>query len=213
MKLTDKQLKALWIAGGVLTVVHFVPNVVNAVRQQSAAYRYAHAKPSPAIPAAARVSPTPAAPPAPAAPSVPPEVAALSKLVGIWGATIPRPNLGMCDIRLELKPGEDKPGFIGYSTISCANLFRFRPGQTTNTNNVGDWMLDAKPVSAILRGEIKNDSIEFVQEKAVGTNRSGCNITEISASPFTEFMAITWKEGPASSCGGGDVVMHRLKTF
>ena len=122
-------------------------------------------------------------------------------------------NLGMCDIRLELKPGDEKPGFIGYSTISCANLLRFRPGQTTNPQNVGDWMLDAKPVSAILRGEIKNDSIELVQERAVGTNRSGCNITEISAAPFTEFMAIKWTEGPASSCGGGDVVMHRVKTY
>jgi hypothetical protein len=127
--------------------------------------------------------------------------------------SVPRPNLGMCNLRLELKPGEEKPGFIGYSTISCANLLRFRPGQTNNPLNVGDWMLDAKPVSAILRGEIKNDSIELVQERAVGTNRSGCNITEISASPFTEFMAITWKEGPASSCSGGDVVMHRVKTY
>jgi hypothetical protein len=147
MKLTDKQRKALWIAAGVLTVVHFVPNVVNAVRQQSAAYRFAHAKPSPAVLAPDRAStrpapPVPVASPAPAAPSVPPEVAELSKLVGIWGASVPRPNLGMCDIRLELKPGEEKPGFIGYSTKAariCCGSGRGKL-QTRRTLVTGCWM-------------------------------------------------------------------------
>jgi hypothetical protein len=183
-------------------------------------------KPSPVI---VRTAPRPVAPAppvvvpvAPPAPALPPDVVELNKLVGIWGGSVPAEGAGggLCEIRLEVKPGEEKPGFIGYSTISCARVPQFRPGQRSSPNRLGDWMQKAKPVSAILNGEIKNGSIELVQEKAIGSNESGCNIVSASLTPFTELMAVSWKSGPAnwkeqpqSACGGGDVVMHRVKTY
>jgi hypothetical protein len=177
-----------------------------------------------AVPRAAAPPPVvaPAVPVAPVAPALPPDVVELNKLLGIWGGSVPVEGVGggLCEIRLELKPGEEKPGFIGYSTISCAHVPIFRPGQTSNPNRLGDWMQKAKPVSAILTGEIRNGSIELVQEKAIGSNESGCNIVSAVLTPFSELMAVSWKSGPAnwkeqpeSACGGGDVVMHRVKTY
>jgi hypothetical protein len=216
-QLTDKQKKALWIVAGALVLIHYAPTILNTVRQQSAAYRLAHQKPSPGIPAADIVSSTPAPPPAPAAPIVPPDVAQLSKLVGIWGGSMPVPNVGICEIRLALKPGTDKPGFTGYSTMSCANVGRFRPGQRSNPQNANAALLDATPVSAILSGEIVNGSIELHQDKSFGANREGCNIVGISLVPFEEQMGMTWqlgpsnwKENPVSACEGGQVTMHRV---
>src|SRR5882724_3491266 len=197
-QLTDKQKKALWIAAGVLVLIHYAPTILNTIRQQSAAYRYAHSKPSPGIPAPDRASSTPTPPPAPPAPSVPPDVAQLSALVGIWGGSMPVPNVGICEIRLELKPGTEKPGFTGYSTMSCTNVQRFRPGQKSNSQNANAALLDATPVSAILSGEILKGSIELNQDKAIGANHAGCNIVWVSLTPFSEQMAMNWQEGPAN---------------
>jgi len=145
MKLTEKQKKLVWVAGGVLVAIHYAPGIVNTVRQQIAAYSFAQARPLP-NPAAGRVSSAPPSPaPPPPAPS-PEEIQAtqLAASVGIWGGAVPRPNLGMCQIRIELKPNTDKTlPYLGYSTISCANLLPFRPGQRTNPANVNDAMLDA----------------------------------------------------------------------
>jgi hypothetical protein len=219
-QLTDKQKKALWIVASALVLIHYAPTILNTIRQQSAAYRLAHQKPQAGISDADRVPSTPAPPPAPAAPSVPPDVAQLSALVGIWGGSMPVPNVGICEIRLELKPGTEKPGFTGYSTMSCSNVQRIRPGQRSNPQNLNSALLDATPVSAILSGEIKNGSIDLQQEKAIGVNSKGCNIVSVSLVPFSEQLAMNWKEGPAnwkekpeSSCEGGQVIMHRVRTL
>jgi hypothetical protein len=225
MKLTDKQKKMLWIAAALLVAVHYAPGIFNRVRQQSAAYHAGQGKPSPAITAPDRASSTlaPAAPVAPAPPPSPEEVqsAQLAASLGIWGGSVPRPNLGMCALRLELKPGTDKPGYLGYSTMSCANLQQFRPGHRSDPKNANDAMLDSVPVNAILSGEAKNGSIELVQDKAIGYSRTGCNVIRISLTPFAEHLGATWTEGPenwkeagaVNHCGGGQVMLSRSKTF
>ena len=93
MKLTEKQKKLVWVAGGVLVAIHYAPGIVNTVRQQIAAYSFAQARPLP-NPAAGRVSSAPPSPaPPPPAPS-PEEIQAtqLAASVGIWGGAVPRPN-------------------------------------------------------------------------------------------------------------------------
>ena len=216
MKLTDKQKKALWIAGAVLVVIHYAPTILNTIRQQSARDRAAHAKPSP-IPAPDRASQSAARPPAPI---VSPQALELSKLIGTWSGSMPVPGMaGGCEIRLELKAGTEKPGFTGYSTMSCANVQRFRPGQR-NLQNLDKVLLDATPVSAILSGVIEGDNIVLRQDRAFGAESNGCNLVEFALTPFSELMGASWKEGtanwkqePVSSCPSGQVVMHRVRAL
>ena len=181
-----------------------------AARKPSAVVRAAAPVSRPAPPvAAAPVAP----PPPPPAPPTPEEIQAaqLAKLAGtVWGGTVPVPSIGFCEIRLEIKAAEGKPGFTGYSTMSCKNVLRFRPGQRSNPQNASGEMAAMLPVSAILSGEIKNGKIELLQEQAIGA-REGCNITAASLVNFGDNnLAVTWKEGPLASCVGGQVVMHRV---
>jgi hypothetical protein len=223
--MTDKQKKMLCIAAAVLVAIHYAPGIVNRVRQQSAAYHAAQGKSSPEIlpPGRASSTPAPSEPVIATAAPTPEEVQAaqLAASLGIWGGTVPRPNLGMCALRLELKPGTDNPGYLAYSTISCANLQQFRPGRRSDPKNANDAMLDSVPVNAILSGEAKNGSIELVQDKAIGYTRTGCNVIRISLTPFAEHLGATWTEGPkdwkeagaVNDCGGGQVMLSRTKTF
>jgi hypothetical protein len=204
--MTDKQKKALWIAGAVLIAIHYAPTILNTVRQQHAADRFAHggASSTPVTP-----------PPAPVPPPTPEEVqtAQLEKLAGtVWGGTAPVPSIGFCEIRLEIKTAEGKPGFTGYSTMSCNNVLRFRPGQRSNPQNAKGDMAAMLPVSAILSGEIKGNAVELNhQEQAIGA-RDGCNIESARLVPFGDSnMAVTWTEGPLPSCTGGQVVMHKVR--
>ena len=156
-----------------------------------------------------------------ALPPSPEEVRAeqLSKLAGaVWSGSLPVNGVGICEIRLELKPGTEKPGFTGYSTMSCANVQRFRPGQRTNAQNANKAILDATPVSAVLSGVIENGSIELHQDTAYGADSVGCNVISFSLSPFAEQMGAKWKEGlsdwkenPKSVCPAGEVIMHRVR--
>lgn len=139
MNLTDKQKKMLWIAAVLLVAIHYAPGIFNRVRQQSAAYHAGQGKPSPVITAPDRASSTPtavvAAPPPP--PPSPEEVMQIqiAETVGpssIWGGMVPRPNLGPCQLKVELTAGADKGSYTGDSTLSCANLKPFRPGQRSN---------------------------------------------------------------------------------
>jgi hypothetical protein len=220
MTLTDKQKKALMVAGAVLGIIHYAPSIVSSVRERSAAYRAAHEKPSP-ITAPARASSAPPPPVVAAPPHSPEEVRAeqLSKLAGaVWSGSLPVSGVGICEIRLELKSGTEKPGFTGFSTMSCANVQRFRPGQRSNAQNTNKAILDATPVSAVLSGVIENGSIELHRDTAYGADSAGCNVIGFSLSPFAEQMGAKWKEGlsdwkenPRSVCPAGEVIMHRVR--
>jgi hypothetical protein len=186
-------------------------------------------KPSAVVRAAAPVAVTPP-PPAPvvvAAPPPPPpspeevQAAELAKLAGtVWGGSVPVPNIGICEIRLELKNSEEKnsegrPGFTGYSTMSCANVAAaLRPGRrNTNGQDPNKTLAELVPMSAILSGEIKNGKIELHQVQAIGA-RDGCNVTGASLVLFGDAnMAVTWTEGPLASCVGGQVVMHKVRSL
>ena len=226
MKLTDKQKKTLMIAGAVLGIIHYAPSIVSSVRERSAAYRAAHEKPSP-VPAPVRASSAPPPPVVAPAPVVPTQeemqAAQLAASVGIWGGVVPRPNLGPCQIKIELKPSTDTTSpYLAYSTLSCARLEPFRPGQRSNVGLANEAMLDAVPVNAILSGRVINGSIELLQNQAIGYTREGCNITEITLTPFAEHLGATWHEGTKDwvkdpnapdKCGGGQVMLSRAKTF
>jgi hypothetical protein len=165
------------------------------------------AKPSPAIPARSVLPVAPVAPPPPSPAQV--IQAQLAKMPGIWGGNLPRPNIGICALRLELKPGQDNH-FTGYSTMSCGPSLIMRPGQLTAQRQASSLMQQMTPVSAILSGAAdEKGAIVLKQDQAIGA-RDGCNITQVSLVPFAENLAASWTEGPGEACEGGQAVMHRV---
>jgi hypothetical protein len=228
MNLTDKQKKMLWIAAGLLVAFHYAPGILTRVRQQGPAYRAAQAKTSPVQTAPGRASLTPAPEPAaPPAPLASPEEAMqtqIAEAVGpssIWGGMVPRPNLGPCQLKVELAAGADKGSYTGDSTLSCANLKPFRPGQRSNPADINNAQLDAVPVNAIFSGVVKDGAIELVQSKALNFTREGCNITKIVLTPFAGHLDATWEEGPenwkeagaVNHCASEHVTLSRSKNF
>jgi hypothetical protein len=228
--MTDKQKKMLWIAGAVLVAIHYAPGIVNRVRQQSAAYHAAQEKPSPEILLPGRASSTPALPEPVTATAAPtPEkaqAAQIAAVVGpssIWGALVPRPNLGPCQLKISLQKtdGADKGSYSADSTLSCANLEPFRPGQRSTIGDLNNAQLDAVPVNAVFSGVVKDGAIELVQTKALNFTRQGCNITKIILTPFVDHLDATWTEGPenwkeanaVNHCGGEHVTLSRSKNF
>jgi hypothetical protein len=227
MNLTDKQKKMLWIAVALLVAIHYAPGIFNRVRQQSSAYHAVQAKPSPAITAPDRASSTPApvvaAAPLPASPEEAMQ-AQIAEAVGpssIWGGMVPRPNLGPCQLKVELTAGADKGSYTGDSTLSCANLKPFRPGQRSNPGDMNNAQLDAVPVNAELAGMVKDGAIVLTQIKALNFTRQGCNITKIVLTPFVGHLDATWEEGPenwkeanaVNHCASEHVTLSRSKTF
>jgi hypothetical protein len=185
-------------------------------------------KPSAGIVRAAVPRPVVPLPPPVVLPVAPPvsspeeiEAAKLAGLLGNWGGTVPRPNLGMCAFKLKLEAGTEKPGFIGYSVLSCANLLQFRPGQRSNPKNANDAMLDSIPVEAILSGSAgKDGSIVLWQDKALGATRAGCNVISITLTPFEGHLQaawkmgpVNWKESPVNNCESGQLLLSRTNTF
>jgi hypothetical protein len=208
-KLTDKQKKITWIVIAVLAGIHFAPDMMNAIRRQEAAYRAGHAASAP--PAPGRV---PATPPVAAAPPVP-EISAseiqLGKLPGLWSGGMMR-QTGLCSLRLELRKNQDKPGiYTGYSTMACGSSLPFMSGRVTPQTLKESMKNQMTPASAILSGGADGESIALQLEQTASDAPDGCGITSLKLTPFgDDNMAAAWEEGPAKSCAGGKVIMHRV---
>jgi hypothetical protein len=225
MKLTDKQKKMLWIAGAVLVAIHYAPSIVSSVRERREAFRAAHEKPSP-VPVPVRASSAPP-PPVAAAPTTalasPNAVmdAQVAEAVGpssIWGGFVPRPNLGPCQLKISLTAGAYTGTYSADSSLSCANLSPFRPGQRSTISGMNNAQLDAVPVNAELAGVVEDGAIVLTQIKALNFTRQGCNITKIVLTPFVGHLDATWEEGPKDTgavnhCGGEHITLSRSKTF
>lgn len=189
-------------------------------------------KPSPVVRAAAPVPVVAAAPPPPAPvvvaiPPVPPpspeEVmqAQIAEAVGptsIWGGFSPRPNLGPCALKISLTAGTDKGSYSADSSMSCANLSPFRPGQRSTISGMNKAQLDAVPVNAVFSGVVKDGAIVLTQTKALNFSPEGCNLRKLVLTPFVGHLDATWEEAPedanaVNKCGGGHVTLSRTKTF
>jgi hypothetical protein len=204
MKLTDKQKKWFWVGAIVLVLIYYGPRLINTVYQPAPV----RAKPSPAIPARTILPVVPVAPPPPSPAQV--LQAQLAKMPGIWGGGVPVPNVGICEIHLELKTIDEK-NFTGDSAMSCGNLQAFRPGQRSSLQSVNARLQEMKPVAAKFSGVADDKgAIVLHQDLSLG-DRDGCNITDLSLVPFGDSnLGVTWKEGPLASCAHGQVVMHKV---
>ena len=179
--------------------------------------------------AAAPVAVAPPAPVVVAPPPPPPSpeevmLAQIAEAVGpasVWGGMVPRPNLGPCQLKISLTAGADKGNYTGDSTLSCANLAPFRPGQRTTISVINNAQLDAVPVNAMFSGQVRDGAIELMQSKALNFTRQGCNITKLVLTPFHGHLDATWEEGPknwkeanaVNHCGGEHVTLSKAKTF
>jgi hypothetical protein len=189
-------------------------------------------KPSPVVRAAAPAPVVAAAPPPPApvvvaAPPVPPpspeEVmqAQIAEAVGptsIWGGFSPRPNLGPCALKISLTAGADKGSYSADSSISCASVSPFRPGQRSSVGALNTAQLEAVPVNAVFSGVVKDGAIVLTQTKALNFSPEGCNLQKLVLTPFVGHLDATWEEAPkdanaVNKCGGGHVTLSRTKTF
>jgi hypothetical protein len=200
-KLTDKQKKIAGAIVAALLLIHYAPTILSAIAQQSAAH------------APARVSPPP--PPVAAAPVVPAGSANdvhLGKLAGLWSGGMLRPNHGVCSLRLELRKNQDKPGtYTGYSTMACGSSLPFLSGRVTPQTLKESMKNQMTPASAILSGGADGESIALQLEQTASDAPDGCGIASLKLTPFgDDNMAAAWEEGPAKSCAGGKVIMHRV---
>ena len=195
-KLTDKQKKAGWIIAAVLLMVHFAPTFLTIVRQQ-----FSHRAPARAVP----VRPPAAALPGPV---VAPALPVTTEFLGIWTGSALTPTLETCQVRLEMRPAVDKPGFFsGFETRSCVPTGMLVGGRVEK--DVATLIRDASPISAIMTGSVINGDMVFQVEKTVGAQTGPCQLTGYSASPFgTGQLMAQWQEG---SCPGGHMLLTRAR--
>jgi len=204
MTLTSKQKKSLWIVAGVLVTLHFAPNLLltarraMASRQQTAAVQ----KPSPRRPQAAELNQA-GPPPFP----VDPENAQFRRLVGDWIGGGILLNRGACHMGFQLKPLPGKPGYRGYSTLSCNPSLALLGKSASRENMAKDAINAMTPTSTIMTGEAKDGEIDFHIDKTIGTPPDGCVITGFNVMPFGEQIAVEWQAG---TCPGGHMILKRV---
>jgi hypothetical protein len=133
------------------------------------------------------------------------EAAAMGNLSGVWEGRgrVPGPR-GLCDLRLELKQNE--PGhYSGYSRFSCISMEPLtNPKDINAATNIVNHL---NPEAAILTGTVEKGGIHLKTDKAIGTDISGCAVTELTVTPFgATALAAEWLEG---TCPGGNLMMQR----
>jgi hypothetical protein len=175
-KLTEKQKKTIAVIILVLAGVHFGPKYVNqfasSVRAaKSAPTRDEHAQPT-------QQAPSPLPPPPP-----PPEVAALSKYGGVWVGSELSTDQDRCDIRLEIRVGDDKK-LKGYESKNCIPLQPLAGGRPTK-GTVADLIRETAPVSAVMTGTPHDGGISFTVDRTIGAPTDGCG--DLSAFTMTDF--------------------------
>ncbi len=195
-KLSDKQKKAGWIIAAVLLMIHFAPTFLGIVRQQ-----FSPRAPVRAFPVRSPTTPHPAPVDAPAPPVT-------TQFLGVWTGSALTPTLETCQVRLEMRPDQDKPGFFsGFETRSCVPTGLLVGGRVEK--DVASLIRDASPVSATMTGSVINGDMVFQVEKTVGAQTGPCQLTGYSASPFgTGQLMAQWQEG---SCPGGHMLLTRAR--
>lgn len=217
--------KVLWLAGIVLGVLYFAPNIMNMLHRAafaSAATAGSPAKPSPVLPspAAGVAAPQPAVTTVATGAATPEETAAaMPKFVGVWDGGTNLVKRGTCMLHIEVQASEDKgKPFTGYSSISCAPSIMqlMSQAQERKKNPAGavdDLIKATAPVSTILGGTLKNGAVTLDVQKTIGLSQvdNGCPVTSITLTPFAADMAAEWKETGQDACQGGQLIMKRTR--
>lgn len=199
MKLTPKQIKAAWIVAAVLVIIHFTPALFTTVRQQITNVHAAQAKPSPVRPLVSA--------PVTALTATPPSAAVFMQehagFIGVWKGTELMPNQDMCNLQLELRWNDKKPGeFVGYLTRQCAQVL------TAHSNDLSNVIRNVSPVSGILSGPMVNDAIQLHLDNAIGVPPNGCQLTDYTVRRFGGQIAAIWTAG---TCPAGSMMLSKVQ--
>ena len=200
--LTDKQKKIAWIIALVLVVLHFANPLIMTIRQRLSA------PPAPALfqkpAAAASQARAQVAPPSQWAPDP------SSKWTGIYLGTVLSPNQDSCQMRLEIRNSDEKPGnYAGYLTRRCIPASPLMGGKITQ-QKIPDILKDTNPISGIFSGPVVDGTLELHLDKSVGTAPDGCELTDYEISPFGQLqMAAQWKAG--SKCPAGQILLSKAR--
>ena len=206
----NKNRKWWWWLGACLVLWYFAPSAVQSFREASSDRQRMQAMNAQAQNARGTAGST-AIPAAPAAPPAPvPRYGATnasvpaSPLAGIWNGNQTQRNGELCSLTLELR---DKPEGItaGYANMTCRPIVRRVGAPMPNANDI---ILKAMtPMAAILSGQMKDGSIAFHVDKAIGTPVDGCPFSALTVTPFgTQQIAVEWQRG---TCDSGQMTMTR----
>lgn len=137
-------------------MVHFVPNFIAILRQSFAHHAAAPVRPQAQLPRPAQVVPPP--PPDPDAVAL---FQATTEFAGIWAGRALDSDQNMCQIRLEVRPAIDKPGFFsGYESRSCIPALPLKGG-AIGPKDIPTIIKDASPVSATMIGSVISGDLVF----------------------------------------------------
>jgi hypothetical protein len=185
----------LLTAGIIVAAIYFAPTVFQlAVQTVGRAMAAIHGAPAVKAPVAER----PTAPPPPPTP----ESMISAAVLGKWQANSMVANRGNCGMNLEVTPDATaKDQLSGFMSMRCfppmVPFFGHSAAQAKHSMN------EFAPVSVILSGVVKDQSVQFHADKSIA---GGCAITSAAATPFgTKQLAIQWKDG----CGDGQMILRR----
>jgi len=204
----DKRKSVLFAAAVAVALLLWLAPIP--FRSHHQAVRAGSLKPSPygampRPPAAQPIAPAPAA-----------AVSGTGALMGIWQSSGPVQALGMCSVKLELRPAQEQSRFAGYSSFTCvpltdaqrAGLNSGLPIEMRNNPAMAMMLGKMTPVSSILAGEEQDGAIAMRVTKTIGAS-SPCVMSSMTATPFGERkIAVEWKYN-APGCTAASFVMEK----
>jgi hypothetical protein len=202
--LTEQQKKYLWIAAGVLAVIHFAPDILMRARSAFSPPPVIQ-KPSPVRPALQQ-----APPPAPPAP----EIVAATRYGGVWtgDAITPPPDMDRCSMKLEIRLSDDLPKKLkGYVSKSCVPLQGLAHRGPISNGAVQNMIDQSAPASVIMTGTPAETGISFTTDQAIGTEMNGCSLSALSITEFGQGqVAASWQETKQEgTCKPGKMMLRK----
>jgi hypothetical protein len=215
MNITTKQRNFFLLCGGILALF-YVAHSVESYQRQAAFFRQqairasqqlarekalAKAKEEAAKKATAQAAAAASAKGAP--------VSASAKFPGIWRGRSAMEGLGLCDLRLELRPrdgGQD--GFMGYSSFSCVPVASLMA--PNDRSKIKPALLSRmSPDAAILTGKLIDGVIRFQAEKNIGADVHGCAVDSFTLTPFgANALAAEWRQ---AGCPDGKMILTKVR--
>jgi hypothetical protein len=212
--------KVVWPAVIILAAIYFSSTLIRGFHPPATPGM------APANPAAVKPSaaiPPPALPPPPSeqqgatASLEPRNDPSFPKFLGLWQGGVALPKRGTCQLHLDVQDNHEKVHpFTAYSTLSCMpsvlEMLSSANARKMNPAGAADNMVKAMaPISSILSGTLQNGVVTLEAKKSFGLGQvdSGCPLSSLTLTPFSDNMAAEWKENGQDLCQGGQIMMQR----
>lgn len=196
----NRQRKAV-ILGGIVALAFIV---LLWPRNVSVPHPPARPKPSPMGKAKAAQTSAPRAVPAPDP---------LAKLLGNWQGRESLGGRGVCLLSLELKPGQDRQNYAGFSTFACTG--NAVPGTSKDPVGLGTMMQRAiNTTSASFSGTVQEGGIALRATDNIGVDEAaqGCAMVSMTLKAFGDArLSVRWQESGKPECTGGEMLLTHAR--